>query len=162
MSDLLVPYHDARDVAAICADLRVGRGAYVLFGTSTAAFLEVAGPKGLPAWSFLCNAPVPQLCLRTDPDGEPLVVAAASRGFPRALDEIAAKASPLLGDQTPALRALLAALLGTAATMRVRVPAVAEIVTEEGEPTLSAWASCLPLGVLQRCIDRAVKIRSAA
>ena len=35
------------------------------------------------------------------------------------------------------------------------------LVVEEGEPSFAAWASCLPLGVLQRCIDRSRRSRAA-
>ncbi len=157
-----LPYYGVRDIEPLCADLRAGRGAFVLLGESPVAFLEVAGPKGLPAWKLLCNAPYPQVSLRTSFDGPPLVLAEANRAFPGALDEIAAKAEPLIGEAAPALRALLAGLRETSATLRFRVPSVAEFAAEEGEPSFAAWASCLPLGVLQGCIARARRIRSAA
>ncbi len=157
-----LPYYGVRDIEPLCADLRAGRGAFVLLGESPVAFLEVAGPKGLPAWKLLCNAPYPQVSLRTGFDGPALVVAEANRAFPGALDEIAAKAEPLIGESAPALRALLAGLRETSATLRFRVPSVAENVAEEGEPLFAAWASCLSLGVLQRCIERARRVRSAA
>ena len=157
-----LPYRDAREVDAICADVRSGRGAFVTFGTSQGAFLEVAGPKGLPGWKLLCNAPIPQVLLHQLEPGVPLATAAANREFPRGLDDLATKAAPLLGDETPFLQALLAAIQETTATMRFRVPSVSEIVEEEGEPLFGAWASCLSLGVLQRCIERARRVRSAA
>lgn len=161
MSEIILPHRPAADVAGVCADLRAGRGAFVLLDDHTPAFLLLAGPKGLPGWSLLCSSPVPHLELRTF-DGRTLAEASANRAFPAGLDEIAAKAEPLVGTGAPSVRALLAAILATTETMRFRVPAVGEYVIEEGEPSLAAWASCLPLGVLQRCIDRARRPRKAA
>ena len=89
-----LPYYGVRDIEPLCADLRAGRGAFVLLGESPVAFLEVAGPKGLPAWKLLCNSPYPQVSLRTSFDGPPLVLAEANRAFPGSLDEIAAKVGP--------------------------------------------------------------------
>lgn len=159
---LELPYHDARDIDAICADVRGGRGTFVTFGTSQGAFLEVAGPKGLPAWKLLCNAPVPHLFLHRLEPGGPIASAAANRDFPKGLDEIATWGEALLGDEAPILRALLAAVRRTTESMRFRVPLVAEIVAEEGDPSPVAWASCLPLGALQAAIQKATRIRAAA
>jgi hypothetical protein len=156
-----LPYYTLRDIEPVCADLRAGRGAFILLGDSPTAFIEVAGPKGLPSWWFLCNAAYPQLSLRTSYEAPPLAVAEANRAFPGGLDEIAAKAEPLIGEAATGLRALLAAVREATATMRFRVPTVAEVVTEEGQPSFAAWASCLPLGVLQRCLDRSRRSRAA-
>ncbi len=162
MTEINLPHRRAEDLDGVCADVRAGRGALVLINESAPAFLQLAGPKGLPGWTLLCNAPYPEVLLRSIPDGRILAEAAANRAFPAGLDEIATKAEPLVGAAAPTLRALLAAVRATTETMRFRVPAVAELVAEEGEPTLGAWASCLPLGVLQRCLDRARRPRRAA
>lgn len=161
MSEIILPHRLATDIDGVCADVRAGRGAFVLIDERVPALLLVAGPKGLPGWSLLCTSPVPQLELRTL-DGRTLAAAAANRAFPAGLDEIAAQAQPFVGPAAPTLRALLDAVRSTTETMRFRVPAVGEYVIEEGEPSLAAWASCLPLGVLQRCIDRARRLRKAA
>lgn len=156
MNEIILPHRLAADVDAVCADVRAGRGALVVIDERAPAFLLVAGPKGLPGWSLFCTSPVPHLELRTL-DGRTLAEAAANRAFPAGLDQIAATAESLVGDAAPALRALLAAVRATTETMRFRVPTVAEVVVEEGEPSLAAWASCLPLGVLQRCLDRSLR-----
>ena len=160
MSEIILPHRWASDVDGVCADLRAGRGAFVLINEQIPAFLLLAGPKGLPGWSLLCTSPVPHLELRTL-DGRTLAEAAANRAFPAGLDEIATQAEPLVGAAAPTLRALLAAVRATTETMRFRVPTVPEFVVEEGEPSLAAWASCLPLGVLQRCLDRSRRSRAA-
>ena len=161
MNEVILPHRFATDIEGVCADVRAGRGAFVLVDEGVPAFLLLAGPKGLPGWSLFCTSPVPHLELRTF-DGRTLAEAAANRAFPAGLDEIATKAEPLVGSAAPTLRALLAAVRATTETMRFRVPVVAEYVVEEGEPSFGAWASCLPLGVLQGCIARARRVRSAA
>jgi hypothetical protein len=154
MNEIILPHRLATDIVGVCADVRAGRGALVVVDERVPVFLLLAGPKGLPGWSLFCTSPVPHIELRTL-DGRTLAEAAANRAFPAGLDQIVAKAEPLLGDDAaPALRALLAAVRATTETMRFRVPVVAEYVVEEGEPSFGAWASCLPLGVLQQCLDR--------
>lgn len=160
MSEIILPHRLATDIDGVCADVRAGRGAFVLVDERVRAILLLAGPKGLPGWSLFCTSPVPHLELLTL-DGRTLAEASANRAFPAGLDEIAAQAEPLVGSGGPSVRALLAAILATTETMRFRVPTVGEYVLEEGEPSLAAWASCLPLGVLQRCIDRARRTRAA-
>ncbi len=156
MNEIILPHRLAGDVEGVCADVRAGRGALVVIDERAPAFLLVAGPKGLPGWSLFCTSPVPHIELRTL-DGRTLAEAAANRAFPAGLDQIATQAEALVGDAAPALRALLAAVRATTETMRFRVPVVAECVVEEGEPSLAAWSSCLPLGVLQRCLDRSLR-----
>lgn len=160
MSAIVLPYRRAEDVDAVCADVRSGRGALVLLTDTTPALLLLGGPKGMPWWPFYGRTPVPFLELRAL-DGSTLAEASANRAFPAGLDEIAAKAEPLVGSGAPSVRALLAAILATTETMRFRVPVVGEYVVEEGEPSFAAWASCLPLGVLQRCLDRSRRSRAA-
>ena len=160
MSEIILPHRLAADVDGVCADLRAGRGAFVLFDEHTPALLVLAGPKGLPGWSLFCTSPVPHIELRTL-DGRTLAEAAANRAFPAGLDEIAPHAEALVGSAAPTLRALLAAVRATTETMRFRVPSVPEFVAEEGDPSFAAWSSCLPLGVLQRCLDRARRSRAA-
>ncbi len=161
MSQFVVPHRRADEVDAVCADVRAGRGALVLVSDTAPLLLLLSGPKGMPWWPHFGVSPVPALDLRTL-DGHTLAEAAANRAFPAGLDEIAAQAQPFVGPAAPTLRALLDAVRSTTETMRFRVPAVHEFVVEEGEPLFAAWASCLSLGVLQRCIERARRVRSAA
>ena len=160
MSQFVLPYRRADEVDALCADVRAGRGAVVLVSDTTPLLLLLSGPKGMPWWPHFGVTPVPALDLRTL-DGRTLAEAAANRSFPTGLDEIAAQALPFVGPAAPTLRALLDAVRLTTETMRFRVPAVAEFVVEEGEPSFAAWSSCLPLGVLQRCMDRSRRSRAA-
>ena len=160
MSQFVVPHRRADEVDEVCADVRAGRGALVLVSDTAPLLLLLTGPKGMPWWPHFGVSPVPALDLRTL-DGRTLAEAAANRAFPAGLDEIAAQALPFVGPAAPTLRALLDAVRSTTETMRFRVPTVPEFVVEEGEPSLAAWASCLPLGVLQRCLDRSRRSRAA-
>ena len=142
--------------------VRSGHGALVTFDGSPTTVLELAGPKGMHPGGDLCAAPVPTIRLWATWGGAPLAVAAANQNFTAALGTVAERARPFVGDEHPALLALLLAVREVTDGMRFRVPVVGEVVTEEGEPSFAAWASCLPLGALQAAIQRATRIRAAA
>lgn len=160
MTTTVHPHH-ARIIDNIRGIVRSGHGALVTFDGSPDAVLELAGPKGMHPGGDLCAAPVPTIRLWATWGGPPLAVAAANQNFTAALGTVAERAKPLVGSEHEALLALLLAVREVTDGMRFRVPLVGEVVTEEGEPSFAAWASCLPLGVLQRCIDRARFARAA-
>lgn len=148
------------------ADLRAGHSCIVTYDhPDGVGWLDVFGPAGMRGGgddgSFV--APVPTVRLWQPGGGlAPLAVAAANRAFPLELDRLAERARPLVRDAYPTLVVLLAAIREAASGLRFRVPMVGESVTEEGAPALAPWASCLPLGVLERCLDAARKGRLAA
>ena len=156
-----LPPHHARIIDNIRGVVRSGYGALVTFDGSPDAVLERAGPKGMHPGGELCAAPVPTIRLWATWGRAPLATAAANQNFTAALGTVAERARPLVGNEHPSLLALLLAVREVTDGMRFRVPLVGEVVSEEGEPSFAAWSSCLPLGVLQRCLDRARRSRAA-
>lgn len=151
---------------ALRADIRAGRSFLVTYDhPDGVGWLDVLGPEGMRGGpqdgEFV--APVPTVRLWQPGGGPaPLAIAAANRAFPLELDRLAERARPLVRDEYPTLVLLLAAVREATAGLRFRVPTVGESVTEQGIPTLAPWASCLPLGVLERCLDAARRRRLAA
>lgn len=153
---LQIPTRDARAIDDICRDLRAGHGSIVPFAVGLAGpVLEVAAPKGVRRMGLLCVAPVPTLKL-WPASGFPLAVAAANRAFPAALDKLGESAAPLVGDDLPALLALLAAVRDLTAGMRLPIPRVGSAVTSTGRACHIAWASALPLGDVQAAFLKSV------
>ena len=161
MPSILAPHH-ARILDDIRGTVRSGHGAIITFGSPTGTVLELAGPKGMHPGGELCAAPVPTIRLWATWGDVPLAVAAANQDFPAGLAAVADRAGPLVGDDLPALLALLAAVREVTEGMRFRVPTVGDDVTEEGVPSAAGWASCLPLGALQAAIAKASTLRRAA
>lgn len=147
-------------------DVRAGRSCIVTYDhPDGVGWLDVFGPEGMRGGprDGAFTAPVPTVRLWQPGGGvAPLAVAAANRAFPLELDRLAERARPLVRDEYPTLVLLLATIRETTSGLRFRVPMVGESVTEEGAPALIPWASCLPLGVLERCLDTARKGRLAA
>ena len=65
MSQFVVPHRRADEVDAVCADVRAGRGAFVLVSDTAPLLLLLSGPKGMPWWPHFGVSPVPALDLRT-------------------------------------------------------------------------------------------------
>lgn len=150
----------ARHVAFLRGSLAEGRSLFYAFdhddGTSTR--LDVMGPRGMSGDDdgFLA-APVPTVRLWSSGSlSRPLAVAAANRNFPAALDAVAERARPLVGDEYNVLLALLATVREHAPRLRPRVPVVGSMFTSSGTPSMSAFVSCLGLGDLEESIVRAV------
>jgi hypothetical protein len=155
-AEILIPTRNAGAIDDICRDLRAGHGSIVPFGEGLAGpILEVAAPKGVRRMGLLCVATVPTLRLWPT-RGFPIAVAAANRGFPAALDKLGESATPLVGDDLPALLALLAAVRDLTAGMRLPIPKVGSVVTSAGRACHIAWASALPLGDVQAAFLKSV------
>ena len=151
----------ARQVAVLRDTLAEGHALFYAFdredGTTTR--VDVMGPRGMKGGNdggFLA-APVPTVRLWW-PSAltRPLAVAAANRNFPAALDAVAERARPLVGDEYRLLLALLATVREHAPRLRPRVPVVGLAFTSSGAPSISAFASCLGLGDLEQSFVRAV------
>lgn len=151
---------------ALGADVRAGHSCIVTYDhPDGVGWLDVFGPNGMRGGcdDGAFTAPVPTVRLwRPGGGAAPLAVAAANRAFPLELDRLAERARPLVRHEYPTLVVLLTTIREATSGLRFRVPTVGEIVTEEGAPALASWASCLPLGVLERCLDAARKSRLAA
>lgn len=150
----------ARHVAFLRETLSEGYSSIYCFdhmdGTSTR--VEVMGPRGMRGGDdgFLA-APVPTVRLWSPgSQSRPLAVAAANRGFPDALDAVAERARPLVGDEHAILLALLATVRDHAPRLRPRVPVVGTAFTSSGAPSIAAFISCLGLGDMEESILRAV------
>ena len=139
--------------------VRSGRSLICFFDRAEGSTrLEVLGPKGMIgcADEFL-TAPVPTLRLWSpQASNQPIATAAANKGFPDALEVLARRARPLVGDELPFLLAILSAVREETARMRFRVPSVGEMVTANGRPTLAAWGAALTLGDMQSAVLKAV------
>ena len=144
------------DLDLLHADVRQGWSCVAAF---SGPWLEVMGRRGMrPAGDYLV-APVPTLRLwlpgRT---GSPHAVAVAGRDFEGGLRLIEEGGRSYLDADEARLLALVLGVVRKAAKgMRRRVPPVGETVSEEGTPSLQAWASCVTLGDLQAAL-----LRSAA
>lgn len=150
----------ARHVAFLRSSLSEGRSLLYAFdgedGTSTR--LEVMGPRGMIGGDedFL-TAPVPTVRLWSPgSQSRPVAVAAANRNFPAALDVVAERARPLVGDEYQVVLVLLATIRDHAPRLRPRVPVVGQSFTSSGTPSLPAFVSCLGLGDLEESLVRAV------
>lgn len=142
--------------------VRTGYGALITFEAPDAPWLEIAGPNGAQAPGHLFGAAVPTVRLRRNGDVAPLAEAAANNDFSGGLSTLAECAKPLIGDEFPALLALLAAVHDASGAKRRRVPTVGTRITQTGVPDLHAWMSCLSLGDLQEAVARATIVRQAA
>ena len=151
----------ARHVAVLRDTLTEGHALFYAFdsddGTSTR--LDIMGPRGMiggGADHFL-TAPVPTVRLWSPgSQSRPLAVAAANRNFPAALDAVAERARPLVGDEYRLLLALLATVREHAPRLRPRVRTVGSSFTSSGTPSISAFVSCLGLGDLEESFVRDV------
>ena len=151
----------ARHVAFLRGSLAEGRSLFYAFdhedGTSTR--LDVMGPRGMIGGGAdpFFTAAVPTVRLWSPGShSRPLAVAAANRNFPAALDAVAERARPLVGNEYNVLLALLATVREHAPRLRPRVPVVGPAFTSSGTPSMSAFVSCLGLGDLEESIVRAV------
>jgi len=151
----------ARQVEVLRDTLREGYSVLYAFDDEDGATtrVDVMGPRGMKGGNdggFL-SAPVPTVRLWSPAAlSRPLAVAAANRNFPAALDAVAERARPLVGDEYRLLLALLATVREHAPRLRPRVPTVGSAFTSSGTPSLSAFTSCLGLGDLEESFVRAV------
>lgn len=141
-----------RTIAPVRAAVREGRSLFCCFdrpeGTTR---IDLMGPNGMIGGKddFLV-APIPTLRLWSpSATSRPIAIAAANRDFPEALDALARRATPLVGDELPMLLAVLAVVREETAGMRFRIPAVGDAVTATGRPGIAAWASALSLSDIQ-------------
>jgi hypothetical protein len=152
----------ARHVEFLRAKLADGRSLFYAFDREdgTCTRVDVLGPKGMVGGEDgggLFVAPVPTVRLWSPGSlSRPLAVAAANRAFPEALDALAERARPLVGDEHRVLLALLATVRDHAPRLRPRVPKVGTAITSSGTPSLAAFASCLGLGDVEESILKAV------
>ncbi len=114
--------------------VRTGYGALVTFQAPDAPWLEIAGPNGVQPGGHLFGASVPTVRLRRNGDAAPLAEAAANNDFSGGLSRLAECAKPLVGDEFPALLALLAAVHEASGAKRRRVQKVSGRVADTGEP----------------------------
>ncbi len=142
--------------------VRTGYGALITFEAPDAPWLEIAGPNGMQPGGHLFGAPVPTVRLRRNGDAWPLAEAAANNDFSGGLSTLAECAKPFVGDEFPALLALLGAVHEASGAKRRRVPKVGGCITETGVPSVHAWMSCLTLGDLQAAVAKATIVRQAA
>jgi len=150
----------ARHVELLRAKLAEGRSLFYAFDREdgTCTRVDVLGPNGMVGGNddfFTASVPTVRLwspgsCSR------PLAVAAANRGFPEALDALAERARPLVGDEHRVLLALLATVRDHAPLLRPRVPKVGTAFTSSGTPSMAAFVSCLGLGDVEDSILKAV------
>jgi hypothetical protein len=150
----------ARSVAPVRAALREGRSLLCCFDRPEGLTrLDLMGPRGMTGGcddGFLV-APVPTLRLWSPTaTSRPIAIAAANKDFPEALDALARRATPLVGEELPMLLAMLAVVREETAGMRFRIPAVGDAVTATGRPAIAAWASALSLGDIQAAVLKAV------
>ena len=162
MTPTLPPNHSAV-IANVGEIVRTGHGALIAFDGPDTPWLEIAGPNGMsPGGGAFGVAPVPTLRLHRNGEAGPLAVAVANDQFAEGLHTIAQFARPLLGDEHPALVALLAAVRDAASDKRPRAPQVGTRLRESGSPDPAGWLSCLTLGDLQRAVAESRILREAA
>lgn len=142
--------------------VRSGYGALVTFEAADAPWLEIAGPTSFDAGGHPFGAPVPTVRLRRSSDATLLAEAAANNDFLKGLTTLGQCAKPLVGDEYPALVALLGAIHDASGAKRRRVPTVGDAISEVGVPNVHGWMSCLTLGDLQAAVAKATIIRQAA
>lgn len=148
-------------VAFLRTKLAEGRSLFYAFDRDDGSCtrVDVLGPKGMVggAHDGFFVAPVPTVRLWSPgSSSRPLAVAAANRAFPEALDALAERARPLVGDEHRVLLALLATVRDHAPRLRPRVPKVGMAITSSGTPSLAAFVSCLGLGDVEDSILKAV------
>lgn len=150
----------ARAVAPVRVALREGRSLLCCFDRPGGLTrIDLMGPNGMAGGGddgFLV-APVPTLRLWSPTaTSRPIAIAAANKDFPEALDALARRATPLVGDELPMLLALLAVVREETTSMRFRIPAVGDTVTASGRPGIAAWANALSLADIQAAVLKAV------
>lgn len=152
----LITHH----VELLRAKLAEGRSLFYAFDgdDGTCTRVDVLGPNGMVGGDdHFFTAPVPTVRLWSPGSCcRPLAVAAANRGFPEALDALAERARPLVGDEHRVLLVLLATVRDHAPRLRQRVPKVGAAITSSGTPSMAAFASCLGLGDIEDSILKAV------
>jgi len=141
------------------ADLCAGRSCVATFdGPRGTSWVELLGPKGSLGDPGCLVAPVRTLRLWVpERPGEPAAVAVATRNFEadlRAIEEQARR--HLYPPEAELLAAVLRVVRTATPARRPRVPKVGDRLTEEGEPSMRAWASCLTLGDLEAAVLEAV------
>lgn len=148
-----------RAVVEVRSAIREGRSLLCCFNRPDGMTLvDLMGPKGMTGDDdgYLA-APVPtvRLCSPTATT-RPIAIAAANKDFPRALNALTRRATPLVGEQLPILLAMFAAVREETAGMRFRIPLVGHNVTATGRPTVAGWASALSLADFQAAVLKAV------
>jgi hypothetical protein len=146
------------DLDLLHADVRDGHACLATFaGPRGFALVEIMGPKGMRPDGDHLVAPVPTLRLWVPDRGQTEVTAVADRDFEAGLRAIEETARPhLFEPEIVSLATMLRVIRDAAKMLRPRVPQVAVRLTEEGRPSLRAWASCLTLGDLEAAVLKAV------
>ena len=141
------------------ADLHAGRSCLATFeGPVGTSWMEILGPNGSQGEPKCLVAPVRTLRLwvpeRTD---APAAVAVVTRDFEASLRAIEERARPhLYPPEADLLATVLRVVRAATPARRPRVPKVGDRLTQEGTPSLRAWASCLTLGDLEAALLKAV------
>jgi hypothetical protein len=139
-------------------DVREGHACMATFaGPRGLSLVEIMGPMGMRPDGDYLKAPVPTLRLWVPEQGRTDVVAAANGDFDAGLRAIEVAARPHLFDaEVVNLTAVLRVVRDATRVSRPRVPHVGTRLTQEGRPSLRAWASCLTLGDLEVAVLKAV------
>jgi len=146
-------------LALLRDDLRTGHACFVSFdGPQGTAWVEILGPKGTRPHGDCLVAPVRTLRLWVPGQSStPRAVAVATHGFDAGLRAIEEHARPHLHPpEVTLLQAMLCVVRAVAKGRGPRVPGVGDRVTQEGSPSLQAWASCLTLGDLEAALLKSV------
>jgi hypothetical protein len=141
------------------ADVRAGRSCVATFeGPTGTSWVEILGPNGSHGDPECTVAPMRTLRLWVPERPEaPAAVAVITRDFETSLRAIEERARPHLYPPEAELLARVVRVVRAAApTRRPRVPKVGDRLTQEGAPSLRAWASCLNLGDLEAALLKAV------
>lgn len=150
----------ARAVAPVRVALREGRSLLCCFDRPEGLTrIDLMGPNGMTGGGddgFLV-APVPTLRLWSPTaTSRPIAIAAANKDFPEALDALARRATPLVGDALPMLLAMLTVVREETAGLRFRIPTVGSAVTASGRPSIGGWSVALSLADIQAAVLKAV------
>ncbi len=141
------------------ADVHAGRSCVATFeGPRGTSWVEILGPNGSHGDPECLVAPVRTLRLWVPGRPEaPVAVAVVTRDFEASLGVIEGRARPhLYPHETDQLATVLRVVRAAAPSRPPRVPKVGDRLTQEGAPSLRAWASCLTLGDLEAALLKAV------
>ena len=141
------------------ADLRTGRSCLATFeGPTGTSWVELLGPNGSHGDPECLVAPVLTLRLWVPERTEaPAAAAVVTRDFEASLRTIEERARPhLYPTEAELLATVLRVVRAATPARRPRVPKVGDRLTQEGTPSLRAWASCLTLGDLETALLKAV------
>jgi hypothetical protein len=141
-------------------DVRAGHAGIATFGGPRGlCWVEILGPRGMRPDGRLLVAPVPTLRLCVPDQGpDPLAVAANDTDFDGGLHGLEKRALPHLHAYgAESLRAVLCVVRQATKARGPNVPSVElRVIEAVGEPSLTAWASCLTLADLEAAVLDAV------